>query len=73
MTELKPLPESGFLQIHEFAQIYIPYSKSSIYRLIKEGKFPQPAKRYSARRVAWAVQDLRQWMQEMGYEMSEGV
>lgn len=37
--------------------------KSTIYRLISEGRFPKPI-RLTARRVAWSEEALRQWIDQ---------
>lgn len=38
----------------------IGLSKPSIYRLIKEGEFPEPV-RLSKNAVAWRIEDLVEW------------
>lgn len=37
--------------------------KSTIYRLIAEGKFPRPLK-ITERRVAWRESDLTAWLED---------
>ena len=39
------------------------YSKSSIYRLIHLGEFPEPV-RISPRHVVWRLEDVMRWMSE---------
>lgn len=39
-------------------------SRSSIYRLIAEGKFPSPVK-LSARASAWFEEDINQWLADL--------
>ena len=39
------------------------YSKSSIYRLIQLGEFPEPV-RISSRHVVWRLEDVMRWMSE---------
>lgn len=38
------------------------YKRSSIYRLMDEGKFPKPIK-IGARAVAWLEEDINQWLE----------
>ncbi|MEC8081456.1 MAG: AlpA family phage regulatory protein [Pseudomonadota bacterium] len=38
--------------------------KSSIYRLMKEGKFPKPL-RLSTMRVAWRLADIEAWVNSL--------
>ncbi|GAA4650220.1 hypothetical protein GCM10023116_25030 [Kistimonas scapharcae] len=39
------------------------YSKSSIYRLIQLGEFPEPV-HISPRHVVWRLEDVMRWMSE---------
>jgi prophage regulatory protein len=38
--------------------------KTTIYRLIKEGKFPKPL-RISSMRVAWRMVDIESWVESL--------
>lgn len=38
------------------------YKRSSIYRLMDEGKFPKPIK-IGARAVAWLEEDINLWLE----------
>ncbi|UTV98791.1 AlpA family phage regulatory protein [Marinomonas rhizomae] len=38
--------------------------KTTIYKLIKEGKFPKPL-RISPMRVAWRLTDIESWVQSL--------
>lgn len=40
----------------------LPFSSSTLWRMVKAGKFPAPVK-LSARVTAWRVEDVRAWMQ----------
>lgn len=42
-------------------------SRSTVYRLINEGRFPKP-RRLSARRVMWAEADIEVWLADLGAE-----
>jgi prophage regulatory protein len=49
-----------FLRLSEVRN-RVPYSRSTIYQLISQGKFPQPIN-LGARAVAWLESDIDQWM-----------
>tara|TARA_B100001057_G_scaffold360337_1_gene362653 strand:+ start:506 stop:697 length:192 start_codon:yes stop_codon:yes gene_type:complete len=51
-----------FVRLDELTSI-IGLSKSTIYSLIDEGKFPRP-KRLAKRAVGWSVEDVAQWARE---------
>jgi prophage regulatory protein len=38
--------------------------KTTIYRLMKEGKFPKPL-RISSMRVAWRLKDIEEWIESL--------
>ncbi|RBP83045.1 AlpA family phage regulatory protein [Marinomonas rhizomae] len=38
--------------------------KTTIYRLIREGKFPKPV-RISSMRVAWRMKDIEEWIESL--------
>jgi prophage regulatory protein len=40
----------------------VPYSRSTIYQLIKESKFPKPVS-LGARAVAWLESDIDAWIE----------
>jgi prophage regulatory protein len=39
----------------------VPYSRSTIYQLVAEGKFPKPIS-LGARAVAWLESEIDQWI-----------
>jgi prophage regulatory protein len=39
----------------------VPYSRSTIYQLMAQGKFPKPI-RLGERAVAWIAADIDKWM-----------
>lgn len=51
-----------FLRLTEVQQ-RVPYSRSSIYQLAKQGKFPKPLS-LGARAVAWLESDIDEWIEE---------
>ena len=57
------VPRDKLLRLKEVGEI-IGCKKSSIYRMMEEGKFPQPIK-YSARLVVWPETVVLQWVQDV--------
>ena len=43
-------------------------SKPTIYRQIKEGKFPKPVKLAGSRAVGWLKKDLVEWEESLGHK-----
>ena len=51
-----------WIKLPEVSQL-ITYSRSSIYRLISEGLFPEPV-RLTSRCVVWKLSTIQNWMRE---------
>lgn len=70
MQQLPQLPNSealdqfsdyGYLRLHHLLHLHlIPYSATTLWRRVKSGDFPAPAK-LSAGITAWRISDLKQW------------
>ena len=58
------LPETGFLRQPQVL-VFVPISRSTLWRRIQAGTFPGPAK-LSARVTAWRAEDVRRWIAEQG-------
>ena len=58
------LPETGFLRQPQVL-VFIPISRSTLWRRIQAGTFPGPVK-LSARVTAWRAEDVRRWIAEQG-------
>ena len=66
------LPSTGFLRLPQIIgdkkatppipAIY-PISRSQLWKLVKEGKFPSPVK-LGRRITAWRVEDIRQFIEK---------
>ncbi|MEX3812128.1 helix-turn-helix transcriptional regulator [Paraburkholderia sp. BR13439] len=56
----KELPPTGLVRRSQFKGI-VPVSDATIWRWVKDGRFPQPL-RVSPRLRLWNVADLREWM-----------
>lgn len=40
---------------------YLPFGKTTLWKLIKEGKFPSPI-RFSSRMSCWKYEAVREWL-----------
>jgi len=40
---------------------YLPFSKSTIYSMVKEGRFPAPYK-LGVRVSAWSLEEVNEWL-----------
>ncbi|QDL38712.1 helix-turn-helix transcriptional regulator [Rhodoferax sediminis] len=58
------LPETGFLRQPQVL-IFVPISKSTLWRRIQAKSFPEPVK-LSARVTVWRAEDVRRWIAEQG-------
>ena len=55
------LPATGFVRQKQLIPNIIPFSASTLWRKVKEGKFPPPVK-LSEGITAWPVEAIREWM-----------
>lgn len=58
------LPQTGFLRQAQVL-VFVPFSKSTLWRRIQAKTFPQPIK-LSERVTAWRAEDIRRWITEQG-------
>ena len=54
------LPSTGFLRQWQVLT-FVPISKSTLWRRVQVGSFPEPVK-LSARITVWRAEDLRRWI-----------
>ncbi len=54
------LPDTGFLRQPQVL-VFVPFSKSTLWRRIQARTFPQPLK-LSARVTVWRAEDIRNWI-----------
>ncbi len=45
----------------------LPFSSATLWRMVKEGRFPRPIK-LGARVTAWNVGQVREWLRDVGAE-----
>lgn len=57
------LPSTGYVRQAQLVPHIIPFSSATLWRKVKAGHFPRPVK-LSERVTAWAVEDIRAWMQQ---------
>lgn len=62
--EIQTLPAEGFIRIRHLVR-FIPFSRTTIWRKVKEGAFPRPVK-LSSDITAWRVADVRAWIDQAG-------
>ena len=43
-------------------------SRTTIYNLVKDGRFPRPRKIPGSRRVAWVSTEIHDWVKQVGEE-----
>lgn len=58
------LPETGFLRQPQVL-VFVPISKSTLWRRVQAKSFPGPVK-LSARVTVWRAEDVRRWISEQG-------
>jgi prophage regulatory protein len=58
------LPATGFQRQVQVLKL-VPFSKSTLWRRVKEGTFPRPLK-LSDRVTVWRAEDIRQWINQQG-------
>lgn len=58
------MPVTGFQRQVQVLKL-VPFSKSTLWRRVKEGTFPKPLK-LSDRVTVWRVEDIRQWINQQG-------
>lgn len=56
------LPETGFVRQKQLIPSIIPFSRTTLWRKVKESTFPAPV-RISAGAVAWRVEEVRAWIE----------
>ena len=62
VATLGVLPSTGYVRQSQLVPHIIPFSPATLWRKVKSGEFPRPFK-LSERVTAWAVEDIREWME----------
>ncbi len=58
------IPETAFLRQPQVL-VFVPISRSTLWRRVQAGTFPGPVK-LSSRLTAWRAEDLRRWIADQG-------
>jgi predicted DNA-binding transcriptional regulator AlpA len=54
------LPITGFIRLADLVK-FVPFGKSSVWRKVNAGEFPEPVK-LSAQVTAWRAEDVHAWI-----------
>lgn len=57
------LPKTGLKQCSEFLK-FLPFRKTTLYKLVKAGDFPQPVRVGSM--VCWRMEQIHEWIEAQG-------
>jgi len=64
LIDFDSLPNSAFLRLNQLISCgLIPFSANTVWRKVREGKFPTPV-RISSQITAWKVSDIRNWQKD---------
>ena len=69
MKQQTPLP--GFLRERQLRPHIIPVAHSTLWRMVKDGRFPAPIK-LSERVTAWRTDEVAAWVAAQGHAASVG-
>ncbi|RCW65125.1 helix-turn-helix transcriptional regulator [Pseudorhodoferax soli] len=58
------LPVTGFLRQSQVL-VFVPFSKSTLWRRVDDGSFPAPVK-LSSNITAWRAEDIKGWITARG-------
>lgn len=64
-------PLTGFLRERQLRPHIIPVAHSTLWLMVKEGRFPTPIK-LSPRVTAWRAQDVAAWIASQGENEAHG-
>ncbi len=66
LSPFDELPDDAFIRLPRLISWgLIPFSSSTLWRMCRNGKFPQPIK-ISEDITAWRVGDIRKWLKAPG-------
>lgn len=61
MTAEYTLPETGFIRQKQLISSIVPFSRTTLWWMVKDGTFPAPVK-LSSGVTAWRVEAVRAWL-----------
>jgi predicted DNA-binding transcriptional regulator AlpA len=62
VTEIPTIPETGFLRQKQVLK-FIPISKSNLWLMVREGRFPRPIK-LGPRTTVWKAEELQEFIKK---------
>lgn len=68
-TPFSILPAEGFVRLPQVLFMF-PISRTNIWRMVKNGSFPQP-KKIGPRTTVWDVQELREYRKRISEQVDE--
>lgn len=60
-ASVRTLPETGYVRESQLIPALLPFSPTTLARMVKRGSFPAPIK-LSPRVTVWRVEDVRTWL-----------
>lgn len=57
------IPAAGYLRQAQLVGSILPIGATTLWRWVKEGKFPKPIK-LSERVTVWRAEDVRAWLEQ---------
>jgi predicted DNA-binding transcriptional regulator AlpA len=63
MHQFDKLPDSAYVRQAQLLGTVLPFSGTTLWRMVKDGHFPSPAK-LGAGVTAWRVGAVRAWLHE---------
>lgn len=64
-TTTTAAPHTGFIRERQLRPNIIPVAHSTLWRMVKDGRFPAPIK-LSERVTAWKIDEVLDWVSSQG-------
>ncbi len=58
------LPNDAFLREAQLLNTILPVAKSTLWRMVRDKRFPAPSRIAGQRITVWRVGDIRAWVKE---------
>lgn len=65
MQNFDTLPDSALIRMRQLSEV-LPVHKTTIWKRVKAGTFPEPIRFTEGRCTAWKVGDVRRWLAAQG-------
>lgn len=63
----QPTPHTGFLRERQLRPHILPVAHSTLWRMVKDGRFPSPLK-LSDRVTVWRTDEVMAWVAQQGQD-----